>query len=71
MEAEGCTVGVAMCPQSLFWKEFTVICLIITHSLEKGLTLKRHGKIITFLLPYALLTYLSSWLVTVCWKLTI
>lgn len=56
MGAEGCTVGVAMCPQSLFWKEFTVICLIITHLLEKGLKLKRHWKIITFLLHYALLT---------------
>ena len=59
-------LGWLCAPKSLFWKEFTVICLIITHSLEKGLTLKRHWKIITFLLPYALLTYLSSWLFTVC-----
>ena len=59
MGAEGCTVGVAMCPQSLFWKEFTVICLIITHLLEKGLKLKSDWKIITFLLHC--LSYLSPW----------
>lgn len=71
MGAEGCTVGVAMCPQLLFLER--IYCHLFDNYtiIGKRFEAKKALENNTFLLHYALLTYLSSWLFTVCWKLRI